>query len=118
MHNWPQLEQLIGYTFTNQKLLKTALTHKSYHKTNNNQRLEFLGDAVLSLVVATWLYQGEQTADVGAGVMTNMRSRLVCGQTAWLNYPTAQILADHLLLSNADKENAVNKTRQRARRCI
>jgi len=50
------LEQRIGYHFRNSALLKLALTHPSVAKTQSNQRLEFLGDAVLGLVVARILY--------------------------------------------------------------
>ena len=57
-----ELEQIIGYTFQNKKLLKQALTHSSYAnekklgKLGCNERLEFLGDAVLELVSSDFLY--------------------------------------------------------------
>lgn len=57
-----QLEQIIGYTFQNKKLLKQALTHSSYAnekklgKLGCNERLEFLGDAVLELISSDFLY--------------------------------------------------------------
>ena len=57
-----RLEQIIGYTFRNKKLLKQALTHSSYAnekklgKLGCNERLEFLGDAVLELVSSDVLY--------------------------------------------------------------
>ena len=58
------LEQRIGYCFHNKALLKQALTHSSYtneqkiNKTENYERIEFLGDAVLELVSSDFLFQG------------------------------------------------------------
>ncbi len=69
----------IGYEFQNKKLLKQAFTHISYANERNiesNQRLEFLGDSVLSLVVAQKLYEVYPKAQ--EGVLTEMRSALVC----------------------------------------
>ena len=55
--DFQRLEENLGYTFQNPKLLKTALTHSSFaneahNGTRSNERLEFLGDAVLSIVVS------------------------------------------------------------------
>lgn len=69
-----------GFPFTNVQLLIAALTHRSYmneHKksaTEHNERLEFLGDAVLELVVTEYLYQNYQEAE---GILTNWRAALV-----------------------------------------
>ena len=49
------LEKLLGYEFQDEQLLIEALTHKSYKQPYNNERLEFLGDAVLDLVVGEYL---------------------------------------------------------------
>ncbi|MGE5397816.1 MAG: ribonuclease III [Chitinophagales bacterium] len=72
--NFIQIEQL--------ELLVTALTHPSYAQEHggveNNQRLEFLGDAVLNLVVATYLYQ--RFPDQQEGVLTKIRAKMVCEQ--------------------------------------
>ena len=54
-----KLEESIGYTFKNKLLLKTALTHTSYAHENNvqsNEKLEFLGDSILSFIVAEYIY--------------------------------------------------------------
>lgn len=70
----------LGFPFTNIQLLITALTHRSYmneHKksaTEHNERLEFLGDAVLELVVTEYLYQNYSEAE---GILTNWRAALV-----------------------------------------
>lgn len=68
------LERLLGLSFTDPTLLQEALTHKSAG-TPNYERLEFLGDAVLELVVTEQIYQLHPTLDEGA--MTRMRVALV-----------------------------------------
>ena len=71
-------EQRFHYRFKDDVLLQTALTHRS-HSAHNNERLEFLGDAVLDLVISELLYQiyPEQTE----GSLSRMRSNLVKGDT-------------------------------------
>ncbi len=75
------LEQHIGYTFKNEERLKEALTHRSYLNENaswqlpSNERLEFLGDAVLELIVTEELYN--RYPDAQEGQMTSLRSALV-----------------------------------------
>ncbi len=77
-----ELEARLGYKFNNIELLETALTHSSYSNENRlesakcNERLEFLGDAVLGLIVARYLY--ENFPKVNEGKMTRLRSELVC----------------------------------------
>lgn len=69
----------IGYEFKNKEFLKTALTHISFAKetgAESNQRLEFLGDSILSYIIASKLY--ELYPDCGEGVLTEMRAFLVC----------------------------------------
>lgn len=68
------LEDRIKYTFSNRSLLNQALTHRSFG-TPNNERLEFLGDAVLNLVVGRYLF--EQHPDLPEGELTRVRSVLV-----------------------------------------
>src|SRR3989344_7946374 len=75
-----QLEQNIGVTFRNRDLLLTALTHRSYLNENpawrydHNERMEFLGDAVLELVVTEYLYAHYPNTE---GELTNWRAALV-----------------------------------------
>lgn len=75
-----QLEQKIGINFKNKDLLLQALTHRSYLNENtkwhldHNERLEFLGDAVLELVVTEYLYNNYPDPE---GEMTNWRAALV-----------------------------------------
>ena len=75
-----QLEKKIGITFNNKDLLLQSLTHRSYLNENTkwhldqNERLEFLGDAVLELVVTEYLYNNYPNPE---GEMTNWRAALV-----------------------------------------
>ena len=74
-----EIENKLGYIFRNKSLLKEAFTHSSYahhHGGNDNERLEYLGDAVLELVVSDWQYKKDDGAT--AGEMTSARQKLVC----------------------------------------
>ncbi len=75
------LEQKLQYTFSDRSLLETALTHTSFVKgdgrrAEHNERMEFLGDAVLELIVSERLYRIRPV--LREGEMTRMRARLVC----------------------------------------
>jgi ribonuclease-3 len=76
--NLAKLEQQLGHTFTNKNLLSLALTHRSYHKTNN-ERLEYLGDAILGFVIAEALYH--KFPEQSEGDLTRLRASLVKGET-------------------------------------
>lgn len=77
-----ELEKTIGYTFKNKELLKTAVTHSSYANEvkekhcNNNERLEFLGDAVLGIITAEYLFF--HNSHVPEGELTKLRAMMVC----------------------------------------
>ena len=76
------LEQKLDYVFRDKQLLETALTHSSYaneHRTESNERLEFVGDSVLGLVTAAWLFS--TFPDMPEGKMTRLRAELVCEQS-------------------------------------
>lgn len=77
MRQLTEFEEIIGYEFKNPALLGEALTHSSYvnGKHNSNERLEFLGDSVLSVVVSKYLFL---SLDVPEGKLTKIRSKLVC----------------------------------------
>ncbi len=73
------LQKRMGYQFQNEQLLVTALTHSSYaneHRTKSNERLEFLGDSVLGLIVGEYLFL--QHAKLPEGELTKIRAGLVC----------------------------------------
>lgn len=77
-----KLEEKLGYTFRDRGLLENALTHSSYANENksrgetSNERLEFLGDSVLGMVVADHLYRTHP--DMPEGELTRTRAALVC----------------------------------------
>lgn len=76
-----ELEDKIGYQFKNKNLLWQALTHSSYANEGkkhgrNNERLEFLGDSVLSVIVAKHLFL--KYKDIPEGELTKLRASLVC----------------------------------------
>lgn len=71
-----KLYQAIGYTFKESSLLERALTHRSLGK-ENNERSEFLGDAILSYLIADWLFQ--HMPEASEGELSRVRSYLVCG---------------------------------------
>ncbi|CAL4321992.1 Ribonuclease 3 [Buchnera aphidicola (Protaphis terricola)] len=73
-----KIQEVLGYTFTHKNLLKQALTHRSAGS-NHNERLEFLGDSILSFVIANALYQ--HFPSINEGDMSRMRATLVRGNT-------------------------------------
>lgn len=78
-----EIEQIIGYSFANKKLLRESLTHQSYANESglpSYERLEFLGDAVLELVVSKYIYEN---FSFDAGVSSKLRAALV--STEYLN---------------------------------
>lgn len=75
---YQRLTKAIGYQFDNESLLEQALTHRSYAR-KNNERLEFLGDAILNCTIAQALYQ--QFPNAKEGQMSRLRAHLVKGDT-------------------------------------
>ena len=99
-----KLEKAIGYEFRDKALLKLAMTHSSYANDNSlgkegcNERLEFLGDAVLETVTSAYLYR-RYPSDM-EGVLSRKRAALVCEQA--LAECAAKIgLSDHILLGRS-----------------
>lgn len=86
-HNIEILEKKIKYSFANKEILKNSLTHSSYsneqkaHKNlcESNERLEFLGDSVLSIIVSEYLYNKFSTKPEGE--LTKIRASVVCTRT-------------------------------------
>ena len=117
MNPMERLEAAIGYTFFDKKLLRQAMTHSSHsnetgdknHHLLCNERLEFLGDSVLSIAVSRYLYT--TYPHEGEGILTNMRKDVVCAE-ALARYARAVGIGDCLLLGKGeaqtggyDKEN-------------
>lgn len=98
------LEKRINYKFSNRNLLMEALTHSSFaneknHKYRCNERLEFLGDAVLSIISAHFLF--EHFPDMPEGDLTKIRASLVCTES--LSEFARQIhLGDYLFLGKGE----------------
>lgn len=109
---YSELEHKIGYTFKNKDLFVQALTHRSYLNENpdfslgHNERLEFLGDAVLELAVTEYLY--EEYPGTTEGAMTNYRSALVKG--AHLAEVATQFpLEDYILMSRGERTDITSR---------
>lgn len=105
IENLGKFEELINYRFNNRKLLIQALSHSSYANENKNprgcnERLEFLGDSVLSVVVSDYLYKNLNT--VAEGDLTKLRASLVCEKS--LHGFALQInLGDFILLGKGEE---------------
>ncbi len=101
------LEQAIGYQFKNITLLQNALTHSSYANERwhdslmSNERLEFLGDSVLGMVVAEHLYKCYPNRPEGD--LTRMRADMVC-ETALAAVADKLQLGQHLLLGHGEEQ--------------
>ena len=101
-----ELEEKLHYTFRDLSLLEQALCHSSYanerraHHAQSNERLEFLGDSILGLVTAEFLYR--QRPDWPEGELTRNRAALVCEKSL---YATALELrlGEHLLLGRGEE---------------
>ena len=104
--DFEKLENLLGLKFTNQELVKTAFTHRSYlnehhdYKNPSNERLEFLGDAVLQFLSSEHLYQTYTTQP--EGTLTNYRAALVC-TTSLAEESRKMGFGEFLLLSNGEE---------------
>ena len=102
MDHTEQLETTLHYTFKDKQLLIEALTHKSYKQPYNNERLEFLGDAVLDLVVGEYLFHKFPGFDEGK--LSKLRASLV-NEGGFTKLATHIELGDYILLSNAEENN-------------
>ncbi|MBE6577308.1 MAG: ribonuclease III [Ruminococcaceae bacterium] len=104
------LERAIGYTFKDKRILKEALTHSSYAhelrskriETQCNERLEFLGDSVLSIVTSEYLFS--KYTDLPEGDLTHMRAALVQSQ-ALAKYARGIGLGQFLYVGNGEERN-------------
>lgn len=102
------LQNKIGYQFKNPALLNEALTHSSYaneHKTQHikyNERLEFLGDSVLSVVVSDYIYKN--CPELPEGELTKLRASLVCEKSLY-EFAKKIDLGKYLILSKGERNN-------------
>lgn len=113
MKDFSKLEKTIKVKFKNDQLLKQAFVHRSYLNENpnfeldHNERLEFLGDAVLELIVTDYLYNNYSNPE---GELTNWRASLVNSQM--LSVIAKKInLEDYLYLSKGESKDKNSKAR-------
>ena len=96
------LEKKIDYIFEDKQLIIEALTHKSYKQPYDNERLEFLGDAVMDLIVGEYLFKKFNKSDEGQ--LSKIRASLV-SETGFTKLAKVLQLGDYILLSNAEENN-------------
>ena len=100
-----ELQKYIGYDFKDISYLKTALTHSSYANEMHmhalcNERLEFLGDSVLSIVVSDYIFR--RFPNMAEGELTKLRSYLVCEKTL-SRFSKNLNVGDYLILSHGER---------------
>jgi len=106
--NLSELEKTLRINFNDKSLLQRALTHRSYLNENpdyplsDNERLEFLGDAVLDFLTAKYLYN--HFPEIAEGGLTSLRAALVKGETL-ARFAAALNLGPYLLLSHGEAES-------------
>ncbi len=105
-----ELFQKLNISPKNKSLYQTAFSHSSYvneHKQKNDyERLEFLGDAVLDLVLADYLYNNHKDTE---GEMTKVRASYVC-ENANYSYATSLQLQNYVLLGHGEQKEGMKKT--------
>lgn len=109
-----EIQSIVGYSFSDVSLLDSALTHSSYTyemktkgmKASSNERLEFLGDAVLELVISEYLYTSY--ANFREGALTKMRQTLVCEKTL-AKIASELKLGEYLNLGNGEENSDCRK---------
>ena len=109
-----ELENSISYKFKNKKLLDEAITHKSVNSDFNNERLEFLGDSVISLVVSEALHFEESSLDEGK--LSIYRSRIVSRSS--LSKAGLKIKLDKYLHAGSALKNNQNLTETIIGNCL
>jgi len=104
IYNISRFEETINYTFEDKSYILEALTHSSYSNENKNykfnERLEFLGDSVLSIVISDYLFKKEK--NLPEGELTKLRANIVCEES--LSEVAGQIhLGEYLLLGKGEE---------------
>ncbi|MDY6065011.1 MAG: ribonuclease III [Finegoldia sp.] len=103
-----ELEEKLGYKFKDLDLLNLAFFHSSYgnetkeYKHISNERLEFLGDALLDLIVSDFLYKNDK--NLQEGTMTKLRSKMVC-EESFANMARFLKLGDYLLMGYGEERS-------------
>ena len=100
--NLEEFFECLGYKFNDINLITEALTHKSYTREYNNERLEFLGDAVLDLVVGEFLFF--KFKDQEEGILSKLRAALV-NESSFAKLANKINLGKYIFLSPAEEHN-------------
>ncbi len=103
--NLEKFEENIGYSFKDKKLLRNALTHTSYANEQNvtsNEKLEFLGDAVLEFITSEYLYKNYR--HLKEGEMTKVRASVVCEESLY-KIAIRHNFSDFLYLGKSELSN-------------
>lgn len=105
MEKIEEFEKIIGYSFKDKNLIYHALSHSSYanekkHTGGSNERLEFLGDSVLSIVVSDYLYK--HLTNVAEGELTKLRASLVCEKSLHI-FAKKINLGEYILLGKGEE---------------
>ncbi len=109
-----EFEKIIGYSFKNIEILEKSLTHSSYSNEDksyskvNNERLEFLGDAVLSITVSRFIF--DKFPEYPEGDLTKLRSQVVCEDT--LSLVAANLQIGRFLLLGKGEEASGGRERK------
>ena len=102
------IEEKLQYSFKDKKLLREALTHSSYNKKHCNERLEFLGDSVLSAVVARHLFV--TLPNKSEGSLTKLKAGLVC-ETSLYNFAESISLGKFIIMSRGAESSGGRRRR-------
>lgn len=112
MNDWDACQEALGIFFNDQSLLKQAFVHRSYLNENpnsvlpSNERLEFLGDAILDFIVTDELYS--EFPELPEGDLTTIRASLICRQTL-AKVASSLKLGDWLLLGQGEETSGGRK---------
>lgn len=104
LNNISKFENIISYKFKNKQYILEALTHSSYSNENKsyafNERLEFLGDSVLGIIISDYLFKNE--TELPEGELTKLRANIVCEES--LSEVSKKIeLGTHMLLGKGEE---------------
>ena len=120
MTDWAVLQQSIGVVFKDSSLLRLAFVHRSYLNENpefelsSNERLEFLGDALLGFIVAERLH--EQSSNLNEGEMTKMRAALV-SKDSLAKVASSLNLGEYLYLGQGEEKSG-GREKSRTLACV
>ena len=112
--HYKEIEKKLGYEFKNKSLLHNAFIHSSYNNEsknpykNNNERLEFLGDAILELIISEFLYNNYPR--LTEGELTKMRAKIVC--TNSLSESAIKLNIGNFLLMGKGEESQGGRVRK------